>query len=67
MSPQCQLLSYRLTRMMTPFVATAIDGQADVICTWDKHLFTPSIQQYLGQFGVRVLRDTELVGELRVP
>jgi putative PIN family toxin of toxin-antitoxin system len=48
-------------------IATAIEGQADVLCTWDKHLFAPAVQQYLAPAGVRVLRDTDLLRELQSP
>jgi putative PIN family toxin of toxin-antitoxin system len=47
-----------------PVIATAIEGQADVLCTWDRHFFAESVQQHLSQVGVRVLRDTELLREL---
>ena len=50
-----------------PVIATAIEGQADVLCTWDRHLFAPSVQQHLTQVGVRVLRDTALLNELQSP
>lgn len=49
-----------------PVIATAIEGQADVLCTWDRHLFAPAVQQHLTQVGVRVLRDTDLLSELQV-
>ena len=48
-----------------PIVATAIEGKADVLCTWDRHFFAPTVMQHLAQFGIRVLRDTELLHELR--
>lgn len=48
-------------------IATAVDGQADVLCTWDRHLYTDAVTQYLGRLGVRVLRDTELLQELQPP
>jgi hypothetical protein len=48
-----------------PVIATAIEGQADVLCTWDRHFFSAAVQQHLGQVGVRVLRDTELLRELQ--
>ena len=50
-----------------PIIATAIEGQADVLCTWDRHLFAAPVQEYLARVGIRVLRDTDLVRELEVP
>lgn len=48
-----------------PIIATAIEGQADVLCTWDRHFFAPAVAQHLAQFGIRVLRDTDLLAELQ--
>lgn len=48
-----------------PIIATAIEGQADVLCTWDRHLFAPAVQQHLGKAGIRVLKDVDLLIELR--
>jgi putative PIN family toxin of toxin-antitoxin system len=48
-----------------PIVATAALGQADVLCTWDRHLYQPVVVQYLHQFRVRVMREAALLTELR--
>ena len=50
-----------------PIIATAIEGQADILCTWDRHLTAPAVRQHLAQLGIRVLRDTELLSELSLP
>ena len=47
-----------------PILQTAIEGRAEVICTWDRHLFAAAVQSYLAHAGIRVLRDTELLNEL---
>jgi putative PIN family toxin of toxin-antitoxin system len=46
-------------------IATAVAGQAEVLCTWDRHIHDPSIAaQCLGR-GIRVVKDAELLQELR--
>jgi predicted nucleic acid-binding protein len=46
-------------------IASAIAGRADVICTWDRHFFDPSVQSACAVHGVRVLNDVDLLRELR--
>jgi predicted nucleic acid-binding protein len=46
-------------------VQTGVVGQVNVICTRDRHLLHTNVQAYCAQFGIRVLRDTELLDELR--
>ena len=48
-----------------PIVATAILGQAEVLCTLDRHLRTPSVAAYCAQFRIRIVSDTELLTDLR--
>jgi putative PIN family toxin of toxin-antitoxin system len=48
-----------------PIVATAALGRAEVLATWDRHLFEPQVQEYLRRLGVRVMRETDLLAELR--
>jgi putative PIN family toxin of toxin-antitoxin system len=48
-----------------PIVATAVLGRAEALATWDRHLFQPQVAAYLLRFGVRVMRETELLAELR--
>jgi putative PIN family toxin of toxin-antitoxin system len=50
-----------------PIIATAVEGQADVPCTWDRHFFAPEVTEYLAKAGIRVLRDTDLLRELQPP
>jgi putative PIN family toxin of toxin-antitoxin system len=44
---------------------TAVAGKAEVICTWDRHFFDPSVQTACAAFGVRVLDDVDLLAELK--
>lgn len=46
-------------------IATAVAGRADVICTWDQHLLDPAIQAACAALGIRVLKDIDLLRELR--
>lgn len=48
-----------------PIVATAVLGRADVITTWDRHFRAPEVVEYLAIRGVRVLREADLLTELR--
>ena len=48
-----------------PIVLTAILGQAEVLCTLDRHLHKPVVTEFCKRHGLRVLRDTELLAELR--
>lgn len=49
-----------------PIVMTAVVGQAEVLCTLDKHLHVPDVVAYCQTRGIRVARDVELLFELRV-
>ena len=44
---------------------TATAGQADVICTLDRHFYSQSVTSYCRQRGIRVLDDVALLDELR--
>lgn len=50
-----------------PVVLTAMAGEADVICTLDSHLHDPAVKGFCAHHGIRVLTDTELLGELQAP
>jgi putative PIN family toxin of toxin-antitoxin system len=50
-----------------PIVMTAIIGNAEVLCTLDRHLHAPAVAAFCAAQGVRVLRDTDLLPELRAP
>lgn len=45
-------------------VATAVFGEADVLCTLDRHLFALDVVAYLAANGIQVLRDTDLLRQL---
>lgn len=46
-------------------VLTAVLGSADVLCTLDRHLFEPAVVELCAGRQIRVLRDAELLAELR--
>jgi uncharacterized protein len=48
-----------------PVVATAIVGQATVLCSLDRHLHQPEVAAYCRAHGVEVMRDVELMHRLR--
>lgn len=48
-----------------PIVATALAGNADVLCTRDRHLLHPDVIAYCRLHGIEVLSDAELLARLR--
>jgi putative PIN family toxin of toxin-antitoxin system len=44
---------------------TAINGEADVICTMDEDFFDPVTQQFLDRFGIKVMSDVHLIHRIR--
>jgi uncharacterized protein len=46
-------------------IAAAVAGHAEVICTLDRHFFEASVQAACATHGIRVLRDIDLLHELR--
>jgi putative PIN family toxin of toxin-antitoxin system len=48
-----------------PIVMTAVTGQAEVLCTRDKHLHHTDVVSFCAGHGVRVLSDLDLLTELR--
>jgi putative PIN family toxin of toxin-antitoxin system len=48
-----------------PIVMTAIAGKADVLCTLDQHLHDAAVTALCAGNGIRILRDAELLAELR--
>ena len=48
-----------------PIVMTAVLGRADVLCTLDRHLHQADVISFCASSGIRVLRDIELLAELR--
>jgi putative PIN family toxin of toxin-antitoxin system len=48
-----------------PIVATAIAGQAEVLCTRDRHLLHPDVQSFCAQHKIQIMGDIELLQMLR--
>jgi len=46
-------------------LATAVDGQAEIIGTLDKHFADPAVVAYCTTHGIRILNDIDLIRELR--
>ena len=50
-----------------PIIATAVAGQAEIICTRDRHFWHPDVQQYCAAHGIRIMTDIELLQLLQAP
>ncbi len=48
-------------------LATAIAASADVLCTLDRHLRTPTVVSHCQQKGIAILGDFELLQRLKSP
>jgi len=48
-------------------VYSAIEGQADVLCTLDRHLLHPEVIAFCNLNGINVVTDRELIARLRQP
>jgi putative PIN family toxin of toxin-antitoxin system len=48
-------------------IAAAIAGQAEVICTRDRHFHDPDVIDFCRQHGIRIVDDVELLRALRSP
>ena len=48
-----------------PIVETAIAGQADALCSRDRHLYHPDVVAYCRSFGVAVIGDVDLLNLFR--
>lgn len=46
-------------------IATAVAGQAHVLCTLDRHLWQQEVQDYCRQHGIQIMTDVELLEKLR--
>lgn len=46
-------------------VAAAVAGQADVLCTLDRHFQHVDVQQFCSSHGIRIVSDVELLTVLR--
>lgn len=49
-----------------PIVYTAIAGEADILCTVDKHFYAPNVLEFCARHKVRVMTDVQLLRLLRV-
>ena len=48
-----------------PIVYTAVAGQADVLCTVDKHFYEPNVLAFCFRQGIQLMTDVELLHFLR--
>ena len=48
-----------------PIVYTAIAGQAEVLCTVDKHFYEPNVLAFCSLHGIQLMTDIELLFALR--
>ena len=48
-----------------PVVYTALAGQADVLCTVDKHFYEPNVVAFCSRNGIQLITDVELLHALR--
>lgn len=48
-----------------PVVHTAVAGEADVLCTLNRHFYHPAVIEYCRQRGVLIASDVELLSLLR--
>jgi putative PIN family toxin of toxin-antitoxin system len=48
-----------------PVIETALLGQAECLCTLDRHLYAPEVVALLGRHSILVLNDVQLLKRLR--
>jgi predicted nucleic acid-binding protein len=48
-----------------PVVQTAVEGNAEVLCTLDRHFRDPVVVAYCAAKGIRIVGDVELLRELK--
>ncbi len=48
-----------------PIIQTAIDGQADVLCTLDHHFRHPDARAYCAKHSIQIMGDVDLLRRLR--
>ncbi|SRR5260370_26278271 len=48
-----------------PVVYTAVAGQADIICTVDRHFYEPSVLAFCARRRILVMNDVELLHAMR--
>lgn len=49
-----------------PVVHTAVVGQADALCTLNRHFYDPSVRKYCRERGVLIASDVEILSLLRI-
>ena len=47
-----------------PVIYTAVDGQADILCTLDRHFYAPGVIEFCRNHGISVMNDIELLRSL---
>ena len=52
-------------RATVPPSGTRVDGQAEILCTRDRHLHSPTVRTYCSNHGIQVLTDIEVLQILR--
>ena len=48
-----------------PIVYTALAGQADVLCTGDKHFYEPNVLSFCSRYRIRLMGEVELLRAIR--
>jgi len=48
-----------------PVLYTALSGQADVLCTVDRHLYEPNVLSFCARYDIQLMTDVELLLALR--
>lgn len=52
-------------RDVDPVVHTAVAGNADALCTLNRHFYDPAVRRYCGERGVCIASDVDLLSLLR--
>ena len=48
-----------------PVVYTALAGQADILCTVDRHFFEPNVLSFCSRYRIQLMSDVQLLHLLR--
>jgi len=48
-----------------PILYTAVSGDADILCTVDKHFYAPNVLEFCVRRSIRVMSDVQLLRLLR--
>ncbi len=48
-----------------PVITAALLGRADILCTLDRHLYTPGVLDFLRQHSIQVMSDVQVLLRLR--